>query len=507
MLGTHVLVRVVLIIILGVGTQLLGSPIATAQGQSTVNLQIIVDQSGSMAGATNTGVLKIDSAKTVLKEVINQIPEVDGVNVGLRVYGHLGTNQPEGQAVSCQSTELLVPMAGVDKAALSAQVETLQPVGWTPIGLSLEAAAADFTEPASATVNNVIILVTDGLETCGSDPAIIAEELKNSPQAVTTHVIGFGTKPEELQVLEGITNSSGGELISSQNSAQLMSAIFSILEELEVVEATGDGSERYSPIAMGRSGSAGDYEITVLGTQPEVPNAYNFANYGEPAPLGEQFYGITVSVTYVGPGSATPYMDLVMNTVGAGGKSYDFTTAGCSSNETSQRGFFLGTELFTGGTAEYELCFQVSNEDAQTLQLYVEPNIWDTDDRLWFSLGNPTPPSPDAVDSTEDATSEREQTASTPSAAVNDRNYSVTDEGFDPNRGTIQSGENTIVFSNEGTSSCSLRMDGIFPLDLGALPPGQSVDVETEFEPGRLMFYCSEPDDTGGGDTLIIIVE
>jgi Ca-activated chloride channel family protein len=82
-----------------------------------------------MAAATDTGILRIDAAIQVLNQVIAQIPEAEGVNVGFRIYGHRGNNQPEGQAESCVSSDLLVPMQGVDKAGLTAQVNALQPVG------------------------------------------------------------------------------------------------------------------------------------------------------------------------------------------------------------------------------------------------------------------------------------------------------------------------------------------------------------------------------------------
>ena len=116
-----------------------------AGSDKTINVELIVDASGSMAAETNTGELRIDSAKRVLTEVINAIPEAEGVNVGLRVYGHLGDNTDEGRPASCLSSDLLAPIDGVDKPALLAQVDTLQPVGWTPIGYALEQASADFT--------------------------------------------------------------------------------------------------------------------------------------------------------------------------------------------------------------------------------------------------------------------------------------------------------------------------------------------------------------------------
>lgn len=359
-----------------------------AQPGKTINLQIIVDQSGSMAAETDTGVLRIDAAKTVLNEVISQIPEEEGVNVGFRVYGHLGNNQPEGQAESCVSSDLLVPMQGVDKAALTEQVNALVPVGWTPLGYALEQAAADFTQPASEDVVNAIIMVTDGLETCDADPAAIAGDLRNSEAGITTHVIGFGTNPEELAILEGITQASGGQLLDSNNAGQLMDALFQILEALEVVEETGSGLERDSPLGVGRIGRVGDYDISVISVVPSVPEAHNIMHYDEPLPTGDQFFMARISVTYQGAGSGLADEDLEFFAVGQQGKSYGGLGTTCSTNNY-ERELLYATEIFQGGTAEYDLCWQINNADADSLVMYARVRNDRAMDPIWFSLGNP----------------------------------------------------------------------------------------------------------------------
>ena len=119
--------------------------------KKSVSVEFIVDASGSMAALTSDGQIRMDAAKAVLKEVIAAIPEADGINVGFRVYGHRGNNQDDGRAESCVSTELLVPVQGLDKQALNAQVDQLQPVGWTPLALALQEAEADFPTPSSDT--------------------------------------------------------------------------------------------------------------------------------------------------------------------------------------------------------------------------------------------------------------------------------------------------------------------------------------------------------------------
>ncbi|MCC6792015.1 MAG: VWA domain-containing protein, partial [Thermomicrobiales bacterium] len=205
---------------------------------NVVNVELILDSSGSMAETDATGQSRIDAAKQVLNAVIDQLPEREGVNVGFRVYGHEGNNTEAGKAQSCQSTELKVPVQGVDKDALRSQVSSYQPVGWTPIALSLRESEEDFPA-ATENVVNAVVLVTDGLETCGGNPCTASRALKNGDAAVTTHVIGFALAEEEQANLQCIVDESGGLLLGAGNAEELSTALFQVLEELEVVVLNG----------------------------------------------------------------------------------------------------------------------------------------------------------------------------------------------------------------------------------------------------------------------------
>ncbi len=213
--------------------------LAQTDPATQVNVELIMDSSGSMAAQTDDGEPRIDAAKRVLNQVIDAIP-VDRaeLNVGFRVFGHQGDNTEAGRAESCQSSDLTVPVDGVDPDALREQVANYAPVGWTPIGLSLERAAADFPA-ASETVTNAIILVTDGLETCDSDPCAIATALKESDAAVTVYVVGLGLDEEELRITGCIAENTGGQIVGAQNAGELSAALFTFLEELQVVVTTG----------------------------------------------------------------------------------------------------------------------------------------------------------------------------------------------------------------------------------------------------------------------------
>ena len=194
-----------------------------------------------MAEATNTGEPRIDAAKRVLTDVITQIPDDQpNINVGFRVFGHEGDNTDAGKEESCQSSDLVVPIEGVDKEALQSQVDSYQPVGWTPIALSLQRAVEDFPNDAED-VTNAIILVTDGLETC-QDPqetCDAASALFEGEKGVQVNVVGLGLAQDELAILQCIADNGGGTLVGAQNATELSAALFTFLEELEVVVSNG----------------------------------------------------------------------------------------------------------------------------------------------------------------------------------------------------------------------------------------------------------------------------
>lgn len=233
-----------------VGLSSFGAGHAVAQQQQeddaqpagqTVNVELILDSSGSMAELTNTDEPRIDAAKRVLTDVITQIPgDRPNINVGFRVFGHEGNNTDAGKEESCQSSDLFVPIEGVDKEALQGQVDSYQPVGWTPIALSLQEAVEDFPDDADD-VTNAIILVTDGLETCQEpqETCDAASALFEGAKGVQVNVVGLGLAQDELAILQCIADNGGGTLVGAQNATELSAALFTFLEELEVVVSNG----------------------------------------------------------------------------------------------------------------------------------------------------------------------------------------------------------------------------------------------------------------------------
>ena len=393
---------------------------------SQVNVEIIVDASGSMAGETDTGELRMDAAKRILNEVVGAIPVADGINVGLRVYGHEGDNTNEGKAESCAASELVVPIDGVATEELLTQIDAFEPTGWTPLGLSLEEATADMEAVAESGSTSAIILVTDGIETCEGDPAGAAGDALAGDAGIVTNVIGFATEPEDLTNLEAISEAGSGELLSANNAGQLITALFTVLEELEVVEEGGTGEARDSAVGIGRVGQVGNYDVTVVSVTQDATDLVMTENeFNDPPADGKQFFIARVAVTYTGSESGLPASELNFQAVGDANAAYATFTDTCGVIPDDS---YLVSDLFEDGSAEFNVCWAIDSEDADSLVMYVESYLDFDADPVWFSLGNSAPPversaRPDDDASTPvDDSEESEEDTTTPSTPERDAN-------------------------------------------------------------------------------------
>jgi len=80
----------------------------------------------------------------------------------------------------------------VNQEQLQQQATAWEPTGWTPISLALQNAGEDF--PTGENVRNVIIMVTDGEETCDGDPCAVAEALAASGAEVLAILSARGAR-------------------------------------------------------------------------------------------------------------------------------------------------------------------------------------------------------------------------------------------------------------------------------------------------------------------------
>lgn len=130
---------------------------------------------------------RIEAAKELLAETVDELEDVPNLELGLRVYGHQSPITATYQ--DCNDTKLEVPFAEGNHVTIKNKIRTIKAKGTTPIAMSLQAAADDFPDQNS---RNIIILITDGLEACPNDPCVVAKALKDKGVKVTPFVIGLG---------------------------------------------------------------------------------------------------------------------------------------------------------------------------------------------------------------------------------------------------------------------------------------------------------------------------
>ncbi len=220
-------VRIVLSLVVVV---LLAVPvIASAQEDEPPEgaMLIILDASGSMNDLDQDGVPFFEKAKDAVLELIAALP--DGMLVGLRVYGH---REPNTDPVrGCRDTELVAPVAPLDRAAIRNAIEGLEASGYTPIGLSLQEAAADLPETGPRS----IVLISDGEDTCAPpDPCRVAEELYGGLFDVRIETVGFliDTGSAAEQQLRCIAESTGGQYTTVESADALVARLGEVTEAL-----------------------------------------------------------------------------------------------------------------------------------------------------------------------------------------------------------------------------------------------------------------------------------
>ena len=188
-------------------------PAAWSAAQEPVYIQLVLDASGSMWNKLADGRYRIVAAKDVLTQLVSSLPEQEGLNVGLRVYG---ANHWASDPGACEDSQLVVPMEGVDRDRLLATVRETEALGATPIALSLELAAQDF--PAAG--RKVIVLITDGIESCRSDLREVAERLRQQGVDVDLRIIGIDLDASARAAFEGL-----GTFENATSAADLLGAM------------------------------------------------------------------------------------------------------------------------------------------------------------------------------------------------------------------------------------------------------------------------------------------
>jgi hypothetical protein len=118
----------------------------------------------------------------------------------------------------------------------------MQPKGMTPIAYTLEQAVNDFF---GMTGKNIIVLVSDGEETCGGDPLAMADYIVSLGIGLKVYVVGFDVSSKEQ--LEEIALRTGGHYYDARNAIELGQALKQAVWEATSVLFFDDFEGEMSP--------------------------------------------------------------------------------------------------------------------------------------------------------------------------------------------------------------------------------------------------------------------
>ena len=180
---------------------------------------IVFDASGSMEDKIRDET-KIHIAKRVLEDVLLKVDS--GVNIGLRAYG---LKEPIGNPeADCTDSRLLVFPDTNNRRTIISEIYKVLPKGFTPITYSLLQAVRDLTPYKG---EKSIILISDGLETCGGDPCELAHEINLQNIDLKIDVVGFGVQDDwqAQEQLMCIALNTMGRYFSANSAEELTTGL------------------------------------------------------------------------------------------------------------------------------------------------------------------------------------------------------------------------------------------------------------------------------------------
>jgi hypothetical protein len=184
-----------------------------------VGVDLILDNSGSMLQPLGEE-RRIDVARQVLTDLVDEtLPS--GIPLALRVFG----DQPE----SCE-TDLAIDLAPLDRDAAIARIAAIESVDGvrTPLAAALERVASDLSGVDGP---KIVVLVTDGEETCGGNPQRAIRELVNQGIDVRVNIVGFAVDDEGLkEQFEEWARIGGGRFFDAAGADELGEAIAAALQ-------------------------------------------------------------------------------------------------------------------------------------------------------------------------------------------------------------------------------------------------------------------------------------
>lgn len=190
-------------------------------GSCVDDAMIVFDASGSMSGNEKLGiattVTRIDEVRAALGRVLPAAAR--SRRVGLITYGPGPYNQ-------CNVEINLTPAPNAAKRIMQ-EVDALTPAGKTPLTSAVKQAAdvLDFRRKPG-----VIVVLTDGEETCGGSPCDLGKQLHEAAEQLIVHVIAYQasqfrwTGEQSVHGIKCLADETNGLYVTADTQEELVAA-------------------------------------------------------------------------------------------------------------------------------------------------------------------------------------------------------------------------------------------------------------------------------------------
>lgn len=195
---------------------------------------------------------KMTAAKNSLKNLVTGLPGY--VNISLVVYGHKGSNSQKDKQTSCSAIEEVYPLGPINQSSFNTAVDSFSPTGWTPIGGAFRKAKEILTTGAGQ--NNLVFLVTDGLETCDTNPESAIKELNSSNIQTVVNIIGFAVSNTDSASLQNLATLGKGQYFLATDSNKLDEIFANFKKSLETLRCNQSNSQTYISCVAKKSDEA-----------------------------------------------------------------------------------------------------------------------------------------------------------------------------------------------------------------------------------------------------------
>jgi Ca-activated chloride channel homolog len=218
------------------------SGVAQNKVQQTIpektRILFVLDGSGSMNATWSNDLSRMDIAKGILTRLVDSLRVNPNLELALRVYGHRYSRQ----ANNCTDSKLEIPFGVKNHNAIIDKIKEIVPKGTTPITYSVLQAANDF--PINPGYRNILILITDGVESCGGDPCSVSVELQRKGVFLRPYIIGLGVQGgKALECMGKYIDSQDPNTFHNVLNESIKTSFAKTTVTVELLDGNGDRDE------------------------------------------------------------------------------------------------------------------------------------------------------------------------------------------------------------------------------------------------------------------------